>query len=384
MRKALFLLLATLLTLSCSHESDEPDTAQKTVFVFMPYSGPDSDLHSYFLANLRDMETSINAAGGLGNNNIVVFKASKSYNGGTVVDSLIQIKYKRGRCVRQTLNVSYDYDYTTPEGMAKILRKVKTIAPADSFAMIVGCHGEGWKPKNATQTKAATRFFGGCTAEYQIDITDFAQGIEQAGMHFQFILFDDCYLSCIENAYDLRQATDYLIASTSEIMATGMPYSLFFAELLKPQPDYSKVCDAFISYYNSYPYPYGTIGVTDCRLVGQMADMMRDINSQHEFDTSYLVKVQDLDGTHCNPTVYFDFGDYVRYLLDTDTETYQQFTALLDRLVPSKGNTEYIFSMGTQSRHRITAFSGLTVSDPTTNTEYAPYKTQTNWWKATH
>ena len=40
----------------------------------------------------------------------------------------------------------------------------------------------------------------------------------------QFIMFDDCYMSSMEVAYDLKDVTDYIIASTSEVMAYGMPY----------------------------------------------------------------------------------------------------------------------------------------------------------------
>ena len=40
----------------------------------------------------------------------------------------------------------------------------------------------------------------------------------------EYILFDDCYMSTVEVAYDLKNVTSHLIASTSEIMAYGMPY----------------------------------------------------------------------------------------------------------------------------------------------------------------
>ena len=45
-------------------------------------------------------------------------------------------------------------------------------------------------------------------------------------MHMDYILFDDCYMSSVEVAHALRHVTDYLIGSTSEIMAYGFPYAL--------------------------------------------------------------------------------------------------------------------------------------------------------------
>lgn len=41
----------------------------------------------------------------------------------------------------------------------------------------------------------------------------------------EYILFDDCYMSSVEVAYELKEATRFLIASTSEMMAYGMPYA---------------------------------------------------------------------------------------------------------------------------------------------------------------
>ena len=36
----------------------------------------------------------------------------------------------------------------------------------------------------------------------------------------EYILFDDCYMSSIEVAYELKDVTKYLIGSTSEMMHT--------------------------------------------------------------------------------------------------------------------------------------------------------------------
>ena len=53
-----------------------------------------------------------------------------------------------------------------------------------------------------------TRFFGGTQTDWQIDITDFAEGIKMSGLHFDYILFDDCYMASIEAIYDLRYLND--------------------------------------------------------------------------------------------------------------------------------------------------------------------------------
>lgn len=120
-------------------------------------------------------------------------------------------------------------------------------------------------------------------------------------MKMQFILFDDCYLSTIEVAYDLRTVTDHVIASTSEIMAFGMPYQNIFKYLMQQQPDYKSVCTEFHDFYSKYDMPYGAIGVTDCAYIDQMAALMKNINALHTIDDADIDKIQDSTQTTSPP-----------------------------------------------------------------------------------
>ena len=68
----------------------------------------------------------------------------------------------------------------------------------------------------------------------------------------------------VEVAYDLKDVTDYLIGSTSEVMAYGMPYAEI-GQYLIGKVDYEGICDGFYSFYSNYSeMPCGTIAVTDC------------------------------------------------------------------------------------------------------------------------
>ena len=75
------------------------------------------------------------------------------------------------------------------------------------------------------QEQPLTRYFGELTREFQTDVGTLARGIVGAGVKMEYILFDDCYMSSVEVAYELKEATRFLIASTSEMMAYGMPYA---------------------------------------------------------------------------------------------------------------------------------------------------------------
>ena len=382
MLKHFFLLLFSIIVLaSCGGNDDPvnpvepfvPTKTKNTVFVFMPYTGY-SSIYSFLNKNLDDMEQAIVKEKGLGNSQILVF-ISESIK----TSHLVKIGYNKGKCRRDTLNTYTSYDYTTPDGIASLLTSVKQWAPADNYSMIIGCHGEGWMPKEQTKQR---RYFGG--SAIPINISDFNEGIKNAGMKMNYILFDDCYMSGIEVAYQLREAANYLIASTSEMMGYGMPYHKILKYLLADNPDYEAVCSDFTSFYKTFSMPYGTIAVTDLGYTEEMANFMKAINSTHTFDLDKIDDVQDLDVEHFTPTVYFDLGSYLRVLCGDDAATYTKAANLLKKLVPYKGTTGMIYSNAGRKSLKLKEYSGLTVSDPSINAKAVETKKQTAWWNATH
>lgn len=393
MLKHFFLLLFSIIVLaSCGGNDDPvdpvdpfvPTKTKNTLFVFMPYTANnngDNSLYYSLKGNIEDMERAIEQEKGLGNSQLIVFISEN-----IKTSHLIYISYNKnkGKCQRDTLKTYTDYDYTIPDGITSLLTSIKQMAPANNYSMIIGCHGEGWMPKpKSTQT----RYFGGTAIP--IDISDFNEGIKNAGMKMNFILFDDCYMSGIEVAYQLRESSNYLIASTSEMIAYGMPYHIILKYLLYDTPDYDALCRDFTSFYKTYTYnltpmPYGTIAVTDLGYTEEMATFMKTVNSTHTFDIDKIDDVQDLDVEHYTPTVYFDFGSYLHVLCGDEVETYTEGTKLLDKLVPYKGTTGMIYSGAGNKSLKLKEYSGLTISDPSINSSAIDTKTQTAWWNATH
>ena len=382
-------VMATAFT-SCSDDGElppYPDKAKQTVILYMPWAA--HTIHYYFEKNISAFEAAIERNHGLDGNQLIVFIAENGQQ-----SQMYRIYYYDGKCRRETLK-TYDFascDYTTPEGISQIISDAIAAAPASTYALAIGCHGMGWVPAGTdvgTRTfmnniKAAnaypTRFFGSSgDPTYQTDILTLAEGIANTGVKMKYILFDDCYMSNIETAYDLRNVTDYLIASTCEIMIDGMPYDEIGIDLLNNK--FKNVVDKFYNYYSNFKTPCGTIGVTDCREVENMAYIMRQINDRYPDFPYNTTDIQDLDGFE--NTIFFDFGDYVSKLC-SDPNMLSTFKEQLGRLVPYKANTETYYSWYTGEQHPINTFSGITISDPSVNRSIANVKTQTNWYRETH
>ena len=401
--------LSKLLFLACvfafplilsSCNDDEPEDnpgipgytepAKQTLLMYMPWSGG-GRMYQCLLDNILSFEKAIEKNRGTDGNALLVFISSDKN-----LSNLIRIYYENGKCHRDTLK-QYDFstcDYTKAEGITSIINDAMEAAPAEQYAMAIGCHGTGWIPAGTNvgtrssrmrmqvQPRQLTRFFGtgdGGDKTYQTDITTLADGIMNAGVKMKYILFDDCYMSNIEIAYDLKNVTNYLIASTCEIMLAGMPYAEIGIDLLKN--NFNNVVNKFYEYYSNYSTPCGTIGVTDCREVENMAYIMRKINETCPDLPCDVTALQDLDGYE--NTIFFDFGDYVSHLY-IDPSLADAFNNQLERLVPYKAHTETYYSMYTGKRHPINTFSGITISDPSVNRSISNVKTQTNWYRDTH
>ncbi|MDE7154014.1 MAG: Clostripain family protein [Muribaculaceae bacterium] len=388
-RYIFFLFIPLWILTSC--QSDEPVREEirneKTLFMYLPWS---SNLTSYFYQNINDMEACIESMGGLHNERVIVFISKTSTEA-----SLFEIKYENGKCRRVDIKPYSAPAFTTEVGITRILEDVISYAPAKRYSMIIGCHGMGWLPVKASRAirykeklhwdytdRPLTRYFGGTTAEFQTDISTLSAAIENAGVKMEYILFDDCYMSSIEVAYELKDAADYLIASTCEVMAYGMPYATMGKHLLGT-PDYKAVCDDFYEFYSNYSVPCGTLSVTDLSKIDGMAGFMRQLNSIYSFNEYQLGQLQNLDGY--SPTIFYDFGDYIRLMLEQNVapeSMRNEFEVKLSGLVPYKTSTAQFFT-ATRGPLKLNRYSGITTSDPSVS-QRAVDKYNTKWYYATH
>ena len=394
------ILLAVILSVFISCEREKPTPApgetEHTLFMYLPWS---TDLKPYFEQNITDLETSLNG-NVLKNNKVIVFISSTPTKA-----EMFELKYEKGKFgkgkkVRVPLKEYDNPALTTSAGITSILNDVVSFAPAKRYSMTIGCHGMGWVPVSATsrtlrgdfekfhyeyEGEPLTRFFGsGYDSQYQTNITTLAEGIVDAGLKMEYILFDDCYMSSIEVAYDLMDATRHLIACPTEIMAYGFPYHLVGKDLINS--NYQGICSGFYQFYANYDYPYGTIAMIDCTEVEELASIMRQINQNYTFNPAKLESLQRMDGY--NPVIFFDLMHYVENLCSPETELFARFSEQYERTVPAdcRFHTPYYFTSSYVSGSHlvmINEFSGVTISDPSVS-QKAAEKTATAWYHATH
>ncbi len=394
-----FLLTVCISFTGCKDDSfDQDAVTNQTVMVFMPWtgtSGGNAGLYNAFRDNLDSIEGAIIKKKGLSNNRLVVFISTKPD-----LDSLYEVTYENSRIVHKPIKTYTGHQYTTADGIAAILKDASTAAPALNYALIVGCHGTGWTfkdtwvdyPNNAKGfAKApgrqwpATRFYGSVSDKaYMADVPTLSEGIANAGLKMQYILFDDCYMANAEVAYELRNVTNFLIASTSEVIYIGMPYADMWQYLSSATPNYESAVKAFHQFYSNYEYPYGALSAIDCRQMDKLANLMKQINARYTFPDSLRDSLQVLDGFD-NGAIFYDLGDYVNRLCQ-DQGLKDQFKDQLKLVVRSTAYTDKLYSKLYYNARFIDVktYSGITISDPSANSIVLKSLDRTSWYNATH
>ncbi len=438
-KKFCSLIIATLFIVvgvSCSN-GDSPDGPDvpvtpvgQTVFMFFPWS---NSLLSDFRRTVEDMQTIV-AQRSMKDERIMVFMATSEREA-----VLFELKKQNGRCLTDTLRRYSDRPFTSRQWLTSLFSEVITLAPASRYGMVVGCHGLAWVPvqgqRNArkrlgsqerideednlykeerldkegddlmhfeVQGPVTTRFIGGTYPETQIETTDLADAMADAGFHTEYILFDACYMSSVEVAYELKDVTHYLIASPTEVLSYGFPYITMGKHLLGT-PNYKGIVDSFISFYSSYNLPYGTVAVTDCTQLDALAAIAQQINAaaaeqinaadaepinaaaEGKLNTARSGKnvpngVQIMDGY--SPTLFYDLG-HLMSLKDAGTVLTAAFAEQLDKTVPYKGHTGQYFTALKDAPVDIKHYSGLNTSQGSLN-HMADRLSETAWYKATN
>ena len=220
------------------------------------------------------------------------------------------------------------------------------------------------------------RSFGGADVESRIDISTLRDALKKSNITAEYILFDDCYMSSVEVAYELRNVCKYLIASPAEIMAAGMPFHKIAQDLLG-SPNYEAICTDFYNYYaNSPSAPYGTIAVTKCSELEKLAEIVERINATA---TEVTRDVQYYDGY--TPHIFYDLGDYIDAIC-RDEMLLSEFQAQMTKCVPYKAHTAQVYAYGSGVIN-IHTYSGISTSALSKNNKCVSY-TETEWYKSTN
>ena len=212
-----------------------------------------------------------------------------------------------------------------------------------------------------------TRFFGSVKLDgYKMDVTTLAEGIRQSGMKMQYILFDACYMGNAEVAYELKDVTYYLIASSSEIMGRGIPYRSIWRSLnSSKQAVLASSVSVLNRFLKSSDTPYCNLAAIDCRQIDALAEVMKKINKTCSLNANVpLDSIQPLDGF--KPSLSYDLKVCVDSL-HPNAILKDEFTHQLSKTVKVTAHTDKAITslfVSSGELFNVKSYCGLSISDP--------------------
>ena len=169
----------------------------------------------------------------------------------------------RGSISRDTLlTLSKETVSTSVETMVKVLSYVQEEFQSDHYGLILSSHGTGWLPKsyytyfdgNGPRVSSFGAE-GGVTSPdaAEIELTDLPHCIP---FHCDYIIFDACLMGGVEVAYEMKDVTDKIAFSATEILARGYQYDVLLSDVMK-NSDYAleDFCSHFYEFTQSMSSP---------------------------------------------------------------------------------------------------------------------------------
>lgn len=414
MKKWLYTLLVIVLA-ACSNEIPEQQPAKRsgrTVLAYLISNNKAGSLDTYLRDNVIDMYTVLGNmkesctllvfyrpytgdaplskptlmsfyADGRGNiNNVAALTGSE-----LTFDAVCRIAQKK----EYTMNSQIATD---PVVMEEVFTDMQTVAPSDSYGLILGSHASGWMKGTSVPTKA----FGDDDG-YNIDIPDLADVLKNSfSEKLDFVLFDACMMGTAEVGYELRETTSYCIASVMETPVYGFPYDQILPYLYSENVDYSAVCHEFIS-FNKTKDVWGTCAVMDCSQMENLASAVKAKLSEWQ-DALSSVSMQNVQQYGVNSYKYFSYDvlDFFRELggksgvAETDLneaiasiQTVLNEAVIAKECIPNPSNSSF--------RVDETRFCGIGMYIPKEVNDYVPdniswnnwndyYKQSISWYRA--
>lgn len=387
MKRRLFLLLsAALLTcslaLSCSGGDDPtppgPEPPQPRSHTLIVYMMGDNGLETFMDNNLVKIMSAADAMPADGR--IAVFYDRGNYT--RLTEVVVEDGMPKQRVVEEFNPSQSTVD---PQFMAGVLDKVRETMPAESYGLVLSSHGGGWVPSDifdlylasaatSAAPRPAPRFFGQDGYDC-MEIPDLVEAL--SAMHFDYILFDACFMASVEALYDLRGTADRIIASPAEVMGSGFPYKEIVPLLFTPDHSLTEVCETFMALYRNSS---GTISLFDCSAFDALAQSMKRVTAAGHAPSD-ISSIQGYEGFE--PHLYFDLEQYVESL-GVGASLLADFRKSLSAAVIWHGHTPTFYSdYGSKGTIDLPRSCGVTChvphdSHPQTHAAYL----ETAWAKA--
>lgn len=324
------LLLATTLVSCEKPETNNPDGPPKKVNrTMIMYMVADNNLYRDLIGDINEMEQGFKD--GTDGTLLVYLYPTAGDKAPKGNPRIYKIQHDEDPVVIKS-KVLKEYtdrhDPLDPAVMRSVIEEAMSLAPANSYAIGFSSHSTGWVPAstklstpqemitswaNFGRQLPATRTYGQIyTHKTQMEIYDMAAKALPTDTKFDFIFFDACLMGGVEVAYQLRNNTNYMLFSSTEVLSTGFPYPKMVPLMFEPQANVVAMAEAFAEHYGSQVgmLQSGTVSVVETAKLEVVAQATKKVVQSNTTPKIDVDRVFYFTGNLYSP-LWFDLEDYI-------------------------------------------------------------------------
>lgn len=296
---------------------------------------------------------------------------------------------------------------TKVETLTELLNYVHDSYKSESYGMIYSSHATGWLPMDFyAHPKYARRMDGapsyaparwpsgavpyvepeplpgpavkslgqtrvkeddGEVYSYEMELADFAAAIPY---HLDYILFDACFMGCVEVAWQLKGVCSKIVVSQAEVLAEGLDYTKLASHIFEGETiDLRSVCSDYFDYYDAQKGEYrsATISLIDCEEMDALAGICKSLFSKYHREIEVLspsIVQRYFRSTH---HWFFDLEDILLKAGISSAEAADLSDALRKCVIYKNATPDFMPNSG---GFPINHFSGLSMYLPNSGTDY--------------
>lgn len=161
-------------------------------------------------------------------------------------------------CERVLHSFADDFCSSDTASLGRVLDYLLDDYPTCALDLVLWSHGDGWLPDYARSAPMRAIGVDNGNNSYSdltlgsIEIDELAASLSGLPQKVDRLMFDACYMQCVEVCYALRGAAEWIIASPAEIPGDGAPYETVVAAFFASD-GVTAVLDAYKAGYDGEP-----------------------------------------------------------------------------------------------------------------------------------
>ena len=342
---AIVALLCLAMT-ACDKDDNEKSKSSRTVLVYMSGENSLSSITTYDLEEMKIGSEQISDS-----DNLIVYVDRTDKN------ELPWLGRVKDGIVIDTVTIAdmqisdYDELASDPHIFEQVLTYAYSHYPAnDGYGLVLWGHADGWVIEDSIAYSRAYGVDNGTDSpdaklksNKNLNIPTIRRILEKQP-HLKFIFADCCLCMCLELVYELRNVTDYVIATPAEIPDDGAPYHMVVPDMFDRGDFAGKIVDSYFAAYKDYLL-LSAIKTSEMDTVATATrNVLKAIYGRlgTEYpDLTGLIHYFYYGGGSFNKedNLFYDAGDFIqRY---ATAEEYQAWKQALDQAIVTKTYAEH-------------------------------------------